>query len=210
VHGPTGAVPAREDDPGRPGNAYEITKQRSEQVAREIAQAQDAPLAIARPGLVYGPGDWHLSGWFRAIRDGYYRVIGRGANHLHPIYIDDLVRAMLLCAGRASSAGRAYHLVGARPFTVRELSDAIGTAVGRPVPAAHVPAPLAYGIGAACELLPVSRRRLPLSRTRVRFLIGNRAYDGTRAREELGFVPEVDLHDGLARTVAWYRETGWL
>lgn len=210
VHGPTGTTPAHEDDPGRPQNAYEVTKLHGERVARELASSRGAPLVVARPGLVYGPGDRHLLGWFSAIRNGYYRVIGPGTNCLHPIYIDDLVRAMLLCADVASPEGRAYHLVGARPVTVRELSDAIGAAVGRRVPATHLPAALAYGIGAAFEMLPVARRRLPLSRMRVRFLTGNRAYDGTLAHQELGFTPRIDLADGLTRTVAWYREAGWL
>jgi len=210
VHGPTGATPAREDDPGAPQNAYEITKAQSEQAARDIARRYDAPLVIARPGLVYGPGDLHLLGWFRSIRDGYYRVVGPGTNHLHPIYIDDLVRATLLCTTKAAPAGRAYHLVGSRPVTMRELSDAIGAAVGRPVPTMHLPGPLAFAAGAAFELLPLARRKLPLSRSRVRFLMQNRAYDGTRARDELGFIPQVELSEGLARTVASYREGGLL
>jgi len=69
----------------------------------------------------------------------------------------------------------------------------------------HLPGPLAYAVGAAMEIVPVPRRMLPLTRSRVQFMLQNRAYDGTRAREELGFVPEIELDEGLARTVAWYR-----
>jgi nucleoside-diphosphate-sugar epimerase len=210
VHGPTGDAPAREDDPGRPQNAYEITKARAEQVARELAQRTGLPLVIARPGLVYGPGDRHLLGWFRAISRGYYRVLGSGRNHLHPIYIDDAVRGLQQCATAASVKGRAYQLVGSRSVTMRELSDAIGKAIGRGVPRMHVPAPLAYAAGAMLELLPVPRRVLPLTRSRVRFMLQNRSYDGSRARTELGFVPTIDLADGLSRTVAWYRDHGLL
>ena len=106
VHGATGAIPPREDDPGHPQNAYEATKARAERVATEIAGPAGLKLVIARPGLVYGPGDRHLLGWFRAIQRGYYRVIGAGANRFHPIYVDDLVRALLLCANAAASPGR--------------------------------------------------------------------------------------------------------
>jgi nucleoside-diphosphate-sugar epimerase len=210
VHGPTGPIPACEDDPGRPQNAYEVTKAEAEQLAREIAQRTALPLVIARPGLVYGPGDRHLLGWFRAIRGGYYRVIGPGTNHLHPIYIADAVRALLLCVAAASPAGRAYHLVGSRPITMRELSDAIGLAVGRPVPRTHLPASWAFAVGATLEALPVPRRLLPLTRSRVRFMLQNREYDGSRARTELGFEPAVDLATGLRRTVTWYRDNGLL
>jgi dihydroflavonol-4-reductase len=210
VHGPTGGAPAREDDPGHPQNAYEETKAAAETVARDLAQRRRVRLLIARPGLVYGPGERHLLGWFRSIRDGYYRVIGPGTNHLHPVYIDDVVSGLLLCGSDRATAGRAYHLVGSRPITMRDLSDAIGSAVGRPVPRAHVAAPLAYTVGAALEALPVPRRLLPLTRSRVRFMLQNREYDGTRARDELGFAPKIELEEGLALTVSWYRQHGWL
>jgi dihydroflavonol-4-reductase len=210
IHGPTGTLAAREDDPGHPQNAYEVTKAAGERAAIEIAQGAGLPLVIARPGLVYGPGDRHLLGWFRAIRGGYYRVIGPGHNRLHPIYVDDVVRALLLCASAGDRSCRAYHLVGSQAVSMRELSDAIGVAVGRKVPRTHVPTPLAWAVGAAMEALPVPRRVLPLTRSRVRFMIQNRAYDGSRAREELGFIPGVGLVEGLSRTVAWYRANGLL
>jgi nucleoside-diphosphate-sugar epimerase len=210
VHGPTGARPAQEDDAPHPQNAYESSKAEAERSAGIVSARLGLPLTVARPGLVYGPGDMHLAGWFRAIRAGYYRVIGGGENRLHPIFVDDAVRGLLLCASAARPGGRAYHLVGPQAVTMRELSQAIGRAVGRPVPAARLPAPLAFALGAACEALPVSRRVLPLTRSRVRFMTQNRAYDGSRAREELGFVAETGLEDGLARTVAWYRGQGLL
>ena len=210
VHGATGMTPAREDDPGHPANAYEWTKARGERAATEIARRHGLNLVIARPGLVYGPGDRHLLGWFRAIRGGYYRVIGSGRNSFHPIYIDDLVRALQLAASAATKPCRAYHLVGSQPVTMQALSEAIGTAVGRQVPRRHLPRPLALAMGAVLEALPVPRRALPLTRSRVRFMTENRAYDGSRAQQELGFIPTVALPDGLARTVAWYRENGLL
>jgi nucleoside-diphosphate-sugar epimerase len=206
VHGDTGERLAREDDPPRPGNAYERTKVRAEDKVRELARLAGMKAVIARPGLVYGPGDLHLLGWFRAIRNGHYRVIGTGRNRFHPIYIDDLIRGLTTASSVASPSCRAYHLVGSKPVTMRELSDAIGSAVGHAVSRTHLPRPLALAIGATLEALPVPRSRLPLTRSRVRFMTSNRAYDGSRARQELGFTPQVELEEGLARTVAWYRD----
>lgn len=210
VHGPTRGTAACEDDPGRPQNAYESSKMRAEQAAIDIARRTGLPLSIARPGLVYGPGDRHLLGLFRAIEGGYYRVIGPGDNRFHPIYVDDLVQGLLLSAAAAGAACRTYQLVGPQPVTLRDLSDAIGAAVGRAVSKTHLPAPVAFAVGATLEALPVPRRVLPLTRSRVRFMTQDRAYDGSRASRELGFTPRVDLAEGLSRTVAWYRENGLL
>ena len=210
VHGPTGSRLPGEDDAPAPSNAYESTKAAGERVATEIATRASMPLVIARPGLVYGPGDLHLLGLFRAIRGGYYRVIGSGDNRLHPIFVDDVVEGLVRCAKAASASVRAYHLVGSRAVTMRELSDAIGAAVGHRVPRMHVPRAVALVAGAVFEALPVPRRWLPLTRSRVRFMTQDRAYDGTRAARELAFSPGVELADGLGRTVGWYKERGFL
>jgi nucleoside-diphosphate-sugar epimerase len=34
--------------------------------------------------------------------------------------------------------------------------------------------------------------------------------DSTRARRDLGWKPEVPFEVGIERTVAWYRQAGWL
>jgi nucleoside-diphosphate-sugar epimerase len=211
VLGPTGRTALPENAPEHPSNAYESSKARGERVVREVAADADLPLAIARPGLVYGPGDLHLLGWFRAIGNGYYRVVGKGDNRLHPVYVDDVVDGLQLCARRASADGRAYNLVGERPLPIRELAAAIAEAVGRPLPSRHLPRVVAGAVAALLEAVPgVPAERLPLTRSRIAFMTESRAYCGCRARDELGFVPRVGLGEGLRRTVDWYRREGLL
>jgi nucleoside-diphosphate-sugar epimerase len=41
-------------------------------------------------------------------------------------------------------------------------------------------------------------------------MTSNRAYDPSRARRELGYAARTALEEGMRRTVAWYREKGWL
>lgn len=209
VLGPTGDTPADEDAPLRPSNIYERTKAAGEQVALELTQDHTLPLTVARPALVYGPGDLHLLGWFRAIQRGYYRVVGRGASLLHPIYIDDLTDGLRRCS--RATAGRVYHLVGERPLAIRELAAAIAAALGTHLPRTHLPAGLTWAGAALLETLPgINPAALPLTRSRITFMSQSRAYSGARARQELGFVPRVDLPAGLQQTVAWYRSEGLL
>jgi nucleoside-diphosphate-sugar epimerase len=190
---------------------YERTKAEGETLARDLSRQWGLPVVIARPALVYGPGDLHLLSWFRAIHGGYYRVVGDGESLLHPVYVDDVAEGLLRCAEEPARAGRVYHLVGERPLPIRELAAEIGRAVSRPLSRIHVPLPLARGIAAVLEAVPgLPAARLPLTQGRITFMTESRAYSGLRARDELGFVPAVDLFTGLRRTVEWYRGEGLL
>src|SRR5438067_1784277 len=114
VHGVTGKTPAAEDAPFAPTNPYEATKLESELLALKAYQEQGLPVSMVRPGLVYGPGDLHLLGFFVAIRKGLFRVIDGGKALLHPVYIDDMTRAFQLCAERPQAIGRCYTIAGAQ------------------------------------------------------------------------------------------------
>ena len=50
----------------------------------------------------------------------------------------------------------------------------------------------------------------PLHRRRVEFWTKSRAFSIDKARRLLGYAPKVDLEEGVRRTVASYRELGWL
>jgi nucleoside-diphosphate-sugar epimerase len=211
VLGPTGPHPRAEDAPLRPGNSYERTKAAAEQLALDAAARHGLPLAVARPALVYGPGDLHLLGWFRAIQRGLYRVVGAGTSLLHPIYIDDLVDGLIRCATNPAAIGRVYHLVGHAALPIRDLASAIAGALGRELPRGALPFGPTLALATLLEHLPgMPSARLPLTGSRILFMSQSRTYCGCRARTELQFIPRIDLDDGLRRTVAWYRSEGLL
>ena len=205
VHGVTGETPAAEDAPFAPTNPYEATKLEGEMLALKAYQEQGLPVTVARPGLVYGPGDLHLLGFFVAIKKGLFRVIDGGKAFLHPVYIDDLVAALLLCAGQPQAPGRSYNIAGERPVTVRELAIAIAHALDRELPAGSIPLWLANLASDIFALMPgLKGEHAPLTRSRVKFLTHSRIYDISRAKSELGYTPRVELEEGMKLTAAWY------
>src|SRR5258707_11869154 len=117
VHGITGLTPAAEDAPFAPTNPYEATKLQGELLALKAYKEHGLPVSVVRPGLVYGPGDLHLLGFFSSIKKGLFRVIDGGKALLHPVYIDDMTAAFLLCAGRPEAIGRSYNIAGECPVT---------------------------------------------------------------------------------------------
>jgi nucleoside-diphosphate-sugar epimerase len=211
VFGVTGETPVAEDAPFAPTNAYETTKLKGELLALKSYQGDGLPVTIVRPGLVYGPGDLHLLGFFASIQKGLFRVIAGGKASLHPVYIDDLIAALLLCAERSQALGRSYNIAGAHPITVRELAGAIAHAVNRKLPAGNIPLWLANLASDVFAIMPgIKGEHAPLTRSRVKFLTNSRMYDMSRAKSELNYTPLVELEEGIKRTVEWYYTQGYL
>src|SRR3990170_184939 len=104
VYGPTAADPIDEQTPLWPLGPYRATKIGAEQ---EVASAhgRGLPTVILRPGQVFGPGDLRLSGLvLRWLRRGLPLVVEGGRGFCYPIYIDNLVDALLASATTADAA----------------------------------------------------------------------------------------------------------
>ncbi len=209
VLGPTPRAPAPEDAPMRPGNPYERSKAEAEALALDFA-ARGVQVVVARPGFVYGPGDRHVLGLFRAVARGRFFTIAGGRALTQPTHVDDAAAGMLACL-RRGRPGRTYHIVGPRAVTFRELVDTLAEALEVPRPRLDLPRPLAWAGAVGLEALGRALgRRPPLSRTGVDFFSADRVFDASRARDELGFTASRDIAEGVPATVAWYRARGWL
>jgi nucleoside-diphosphate-sugar epimerase len=209
VLGPIAGDPATEDAALAPSNPYERSKAAAEEVARGFA-ARGLEVVIARPEFIYGPGDRHVLGLFKAICRGHFFYINGGRHSCHPTFIADAVAGMLLCLSRGRP-GEAYHITGPRPITFRELGDTIANALGVRAPSLSMPkwsASLgATGLEALGRLFALTP---PLSRSGVAFFSEDRRFSWQKAHEELGYSPQSDLATGVFQTVQWYREHGWL
>jgi nucleoside-diphosphate-sugar epimerase len=210
VVGVTGDRPADETAPIAPTNIYEATKAIAEQAVRD-ASRDGFPAVVVRPGLVYGPGDLHLLGFFRAVLHRRFRPIGRRPVWLHPIFIDDLTDALLRCGRRVEAVGECFHIAGREPITLSALASAIACAEGTTLPKGRIPFPAARAIALVGDQLPQRlKESAPLTRTRLDFLTNSRVYDVAKARRLLDFTAKTDLTSGVAQTVAWYRSCGLL
>ena len=210
VLGATGDRRADETAELRPTNVYEATKAEAE-LAVQATWADGFPAVVARPGLVYGPGDLHLVKFFRTVLRRQFRPIGRRPVWLHPIYIDDMTDALIRCGVRPSAVGECFHLAGPQPVSLEHLAAAIADAGGTTLPRGRIPLPAARALAVVGDSLPARLKpSAPLTRSRLAFLTHSRTYGVTKAQHLLEFVAPTDLPTGMARTVAWYRQHGYL
>ncbi len=122
-----------------------------------------------------------------------------------------MAAALLLCAEQPQAIGRSYTIAGEHPITVRELATAIAHALNRGLPAGSIPLWLANLASDLFALMPgMKGERAPLTRSRVKFLTQSRIYDSSRAKSELGYVPRVELEEGMKLTATWYRKHHYL
>jgi nucleoside-diphosphate-sugar epimerase len=211
VHGDVEHPPANEDAPLRPGDVYQETKLEGERLARETGQRLGLPVTIVRPSGIYGPGDRRLLKLFRGVARGRFPMLGRGEIYYHLTYIDDLVEGFRLSGEHPSAAHRTYILAGGDVTTLNGLVALVAQEAGVAPPRRHWPVWPVWVAGALCEALcaPIGVEP-PLYRRRVDFYTKSRSFDIARARAEIGYAPGVGLREGIARTLAWYRDHGWL
>ena len=211
VHGDIAHPPADEDAPLRPGDIYQETKLEGESVARRAATEAGVELVIVRPTGIYGPGDTRLLKLFKGVARRRFNILGRGDIWYHLTYIDDLVDGFRLCGTHPAAAGRTYILSGPEVSTLNELVAITAEVAGVSAPTLHLPVWPFWLAGAACEAVcrPLGIEPV-LYRRRVDFFTKSRSFDSSLAKAEIGYAPKVDLHDGIASTLAWYREAGWL
>jgi nucleoside-diphosphate-sugar epimerase len=195
-----------------PSNIYEKTKCVGEKEVHKFASARRIPFTILRPEFVYGPGDMHVLGLFRAIKRGRFVLIGTGHGVLHPTYIDDLTQGFLLCTENDRALGGTYMVTGREIVTVKNLGTAIADELGVKLPPFRIPEFFAKAAASLFEsFATIANTKDPiLTHARVKFFTENRAFTSARAQRELGFSPKVDLREGIKRTIRWYQEKGHL
>lgn len=209
VLGPITREPGEESAPYAPSNRYERSKAAAENIAREFA-AQGLPVIIARPEFIYGPGDRHVLGLFKAVLRGQFFYLSGGRHFCHPTFVEDAVAGILLCL-RRGRPGDVYHITGPRPVTFRELGETIASALGvRPPSLSFPPWTAVVGVIGLEAIGRLTGRKPPLSRAGVAFFSEDRRFSWRKAHEELGYSPQYDLTEGVSRTVQWYRQQGWL
>ncbi|HEY7413387.1 MAG TPA: NAD-dependent epimerase/dehydratase family protein [Vicinamibacteria bacterium] len=211
VHGDVAHPPADEESPIAPGDVYQRTKAEAEALALSFGRARGLPVAVVRPGAIYGPGETRLLKLFRAIARRRYALVGSGRAFYHPVYVEDLVDGFLLALARPEAVGEAFIVAGPRYVTQRELAEVIARHTGGAVLPFRVPAaPLRWAAAAVEAVCVPLGLEPPLHRRRVEFWTKSRAFSIEKARRLLGYAPRVDVDEGVRRTAAWYREAGWL
>jgi UDP-glucose 4-epimerase len=163
---------------------YAVSKLAGEHMAHAYFAELGLPTVSVRPFNVYGPGQiggGAIRAFIEAALAGSDLTIhGDGSQIRAWCYVDDMVAAIMLALEHPSAVGESFNVGNPRSaVTIYDLARRIKRLTG--CPGEIVFQPLHY--------------------TDVELRIPN----VDKARELLGFEAQVELDDGLERTIAWYR-----
>ena len=234
VHGQAPASGTDERSPlsDRQPLAYNNAKVAAERRLEQLGQPGGLETVILRPGIVFGPRSQWIGGWADEVLSGGAYLV-EGANGLcNAVYVDDVVRAILLAMTATQASGRAYLLGQHEPVTWRDLyapiCEALGVEIGNlpdcplnaarpePAPRAHplrrfirrrVPKGVRTGIQSAVRHRPANRPFVSLERAHLQ--TAQYVPPWTRARDELGYEPAVSFEDGVRHSIEWLVFAGY-
>jgi UDP-glucose 4-epimerase len=127
-----------------------------------------------------------LGWWIRQILQGReIQVYGDGEQRRDFTYVDDAVEAFLLAAANDAANGEVFNVGGHGAVTLRELAELLVRVAGT----------------GAYNVVPFPPEQKAID-------IGDYYADDRKIREVLGWQPSTALAEGLARTLAYYREHG--
>jgi CDP-glucose 4,6-dehydratase len=190
AYGAHAELPYREDFALQPTAPYEASKAAADLIARSYWHSYGVPVAVTRFANVYGGGDLNFS---RLVPEAVAAALqGRapvlrsdGSPERDFLYVEDAAAAYLAIADaldRDEIRGEAFNAGGGRPHPVREVVELIARLAGTETE------PEIRGSGN-----PAGE-------------IDRQYVDPAKLRELCGWSTSVELEEGLARTIAWYRE----
>lgn len=185
VYGPAMTPQIREDHPLEPTSPYAASKVAADRMAIAYHRTYDLPVAIIRPFNTYGPRHvYDVIPKFidRALRGEPLIVFGEGTQSRDFTFVDDMVAAFVAVGEHPAAVGRATNFGTGEAVSIRELAESVVAASGSRSPIEHAAARVAEVARLSC--------------------------DARWAREHLGWAPQIDLAEGLARNIDWARRQG--
>ena len=202
----------RDEEPYRPYYGYGRSKMDAEIAVRDaVGQGLDA--VIVRPPWFYGPHQPpRKTTFFSMVRTGMFPVFGGGGQMRSMVYVDNLVQGVVRAELTATAAGRGWWIADARPYSIGEIVETVGRALadeGYRVRTNRLRMPdMVAATAERADALIQRRGRYHQQIHVLGEMNKNIACSIDGARSELGYEPDVELYDGMRRSIRWCREQG--
>jgi len=190
-----------ENTPARPSTPYGRSKKAAEDL---VLGARDIPhVSVVRASPVYGAGSkGNLARMIAAMARGVFPPVPDTKNARSMVHVDDLARALVLCAESEAANRRAFIVTDGKRYSTRQIYEWVCESMGRKTPPWSIPPVVFYTAGKLGDLLGrATGRSVPFNGGTVERLLGSACYDSTLVTRALGFTPRWDLERALPEMV---------
>jgi nucleoside-diphosphate-sugar epimerase len=212
AYGPsTPEQPLIESQEPKPLEHYGRSKLEAERVLSDEIGNQ-LPWTIIRPSGVYGPGDADFFEFFRLASRGLNVFYGNDDYWFSAVHVDDVVRSIMDAARSGATLSKGYFICDGKPLTWFDYQQKVVDAIGKRVINLHLPQ-FTMDVAAAFGELLTRFDGKPRVFNRQKVLMGKQRAWTCRhdaARTDFGYRPRLDVSEGVAHTLDWYRSSGWL
>lgn len=190
-----------------PKTPYDKAKCEGEKLVKQFCRKEKIDYTIIRPGFVYGSyGMGKKAKLFQLIQNQNFFIIGDGRNLVSFVYAENLAQGILLALNNSKAINNTYIISDRRPYEMNEFINTIAYQLNVRKPL-HIPKLIAYIISIILELIALINKKEPLlSRERINNLTSSFGFSIKKAQQELAYNPKIDLEEGIAKTIAWYRK----
>ena len=198
-----------ESDEPEPKTPYQRSKLESERAAFELGRELQIQTVVIRPCMVYGAGG---AGEFKKMcslmRRGLFPRVGLGRNLTPMVHARDVVQGARLAAERGRP-GEVYLITSARSIELEEMRRLVLRAWGVWVPHPFVPVRVMLAVAAGFERWAQVRGSIPVAtRQNIRSTVYDREFSIAKARNHLGYEPQMSFEEGIRETVEWFQSGG--
>lgn len=202
-------TPFKTSDIERPDTAYGQSKLSAEQYLKSTAYF---PYIILRPTGVYGPRDKDYLMMAKSVKSGFVPSIGFEAQQLTFVYVEDLAR-LTLDLSESDIQNRTYLVSDGDSYTDAEytsvLKDILKCSRVAEVRVPHFLVKIIACFGDAVGR--ITGRSQTINSDKYKILKQkNWNCDTKPLIDDLEFHFQYNLEKGMRKTIAWYKEQGWL
>lgn len=199
-------TPINEMSKCNPYLPYQVSKYEAERLILDEYNRNNFPGIIVRPTKVYGVGEHEFSYLTLAklCKKGVFPKVGMGHNYTSNIYVTDLVQALVNLIDNGV-LGETYILTSNGSIDFLKSGKLIAETIGRKIIIIPIPAFLMLCAAMLEEsIFNLFHRKPIVTKKNIEATITDRIYDISKAKNEIGYDPQVSLEDGIKRTVSWY------
>jgi len=192
-----------------PVNEYSRTKRIAE-IRVDEAYKQGLPVITIRPRAIIGPGDNSIMPrLIQRLKSSRMRIIGDGKNIIDLTYVENVVDALILCAGSAENTlGKKYNITNGQPVNLWQMIERMCKELNLKYPTRKIPYKVADAIAGVMEIiyhaLP-GEPEPPLTRYSVFIVAQDATLDLTAARRDLNYEPRVSIEEGFQEFTKWWK-----